>query len=97
MAESVLEAVYEGNPGPSIPHDEPNFLDRVDTALELQLAEKPGVAISTTEFDIHSGQIVASPISIEGEMKRNPTGKSRPGFFGAGGSLYGSFKATIFL
>jgi hypothetical protein len=85
MAESVPETAYEGKPGPSIPHDEPNFLDRVDTALGLELAAKSSVTISPPESDIYSGQVVSSPISME----RNPTGKLRPGFFGAGGSLYG--------
>lgn len=97
MAESVSEGTYEGKPGPSFPHDEPNFLDRVDTALGLELATKPGEAMGSPESDVHSGQVVSSPISNEADLKRNPTNKLRPGFFGAGGSLYvtfGSLKIT---
>lgn len=84
MAESVLEGTYESKP----PQEE-SFLDKVDTALGLQLATKPGVEFGTPEVGSYSGQTNPSPISIEHqtELKRNPSGKSRPGFFGAGGSL----------
>jgi len=66
------------------PARQPGFLDRLDSALGLELAAKASNALNVDQ-ETHSGQLVASPISSE--MDPKPGGSLRPGFFGAKGTL----------
>ena len=86
MADKAAEISHEEGKSTPTPARQPGFLDRLDSALGLELAVNVTSADPpSTDQEPHAGQVVASPTSTEMEAK--PTGNLRPGFFGAKGSL----------
>jgi hypothetical protein len=86
MADQPIEPPHEeGNSTPT-PGRQPGFLDRLDSALGLELAGKPTNTLNTDQGGL-AGQVVASPISTEMDPKAR-SGNLRPGFFGAKGPMY---------
>src|ERR1700753_1620202 len=93
------------NPAEFRPHDnsdsasQPGFLDHIDSALGLHMAEQSSndaknakninsLTITDAEGkDTHAGQLVSSPLTSTQEIKPS-SAPIRPGFFGAGGSMY---------
>jgi hypothetical protein len=86
MADQATELPHEeGNSTPT-PGRQPGFLDRLDSALGLELAGKPTNALNVDQ-GVLAGQVVSSPISTEMDPKA-VSGNLRPGFFGAKGAMY---------
>lgn len=93
---NLAESHPNGNPDGT---NQPGFLDRLDSALGLHMAEqevkdtddakdaKDVKNASTEEVSQgHTGQTIATPTITTQELK--PTSAPmRPGFFGAGGSM----------
>lgn len=86
MADHITQVAHEEGKSTPTPARQPGFLDRLDSALGLELAINViDVEQPTVNQDSHGGQVVSSPLSTE--MDAKPTGNLRPGFFGAKGSL----------
>jgi hypothetical protein len=85
MADQSMETPHEEGKFTPTPARQLGFLDRLDSALGLELAEKTTNALNADQRQ-HMGQVVASPISTEMDSKA-PSGNLRPGFFGAKGSM----------
>lgn len=85
MADQSTELPHQEGDSTPTPGRQPGFLDRLDSALGLELAGKPTNALNVDQGG-QTGQVVASPISTEMDPKA-PSGNLRPGFFGAKGSM----------
>jgi hypothetical protein len=90
----------EFRPDDSDSANQPGFLDRIDSALGLHMAEQSPkdaanangvndlrVIVTEEGKDTQLGQLVSSPSSATQELKPS-SAPMRPGFFGAGGSMY---------